>query len=190
MSEHNAIFYPDLKGKNHKQLHEIAFEQIAETASFVQNDKEIFLKLLWEEWEKPLDIKIFLKKLNDSLEEFEWQWFNDWNDFFCIKKQYPYLWKKYMRPNNSKKEIKIALFYHSIYSRFAELRRYEQHYHSVLECAWAKTKYNIRIMTLDDDLLEKEIVENMNIIQDNCILALPPYIPAGRCSLIYARVRD
>lgn len=185
-----AIFYPELKGKNHQQLHEIAFEQITETITFMSNDRSTLLAILWRQWEEPVNIRSFLKQLNESIQDFDWEWFNKWDNVFGEMGAYPYTWSKYKTKKATQKEIKIALLYHSIHSRFATLRRYEDHYAIQESNWWSKAQYQIELVTLEDDPIEKEIVEAIKAIKNNVILSLPPYIPAGRASIRYKKVRE
>lgn len=186
-----AIFYADLKGLNRRQLHQIAFEQITETANFTDKEKDIALNLLWEDWENPADLRLFLKQLNEVIQDFEWGWFEQWDRHFQQLGEYPYTWSKYRNKKGvTSKEVKIAVLYHSVHSRFAALRRYLDHYECMEACAWSQTRYQLRLSILGDDLIEKSIIESAVIIKENVLLALPPYIPAGRTSVMYERLRD
>lgn len=191
MSTNKTILYPGAKDKNHQELHEMAFEQISETASFIGSDRETLLRLFWENWNNPMNVRDFLKQANDSIKEFEWLWFDKWDTVFLEKGQYPYVWNLYRKRRKiSRKEIKTALFYHSVFQRFAALRQYSHYCFHLEDCAWSKIKYKARLSILDDDIVEKEIIEGMNIIQNNLILALPPYIPGGRSSIMLDRIRS
>ena len=185
-----ALFYGFLKGKTHEELHQLAFEDIAQTTNLTNDLARKVCDFLWANWIKPADLKLMLCQLYEIIGEFDWKWFDEWDLYFSEKGQYPYTWAKYRKKRKiTIGEVKVALFYHSIHSKFAILRRYESHYSILENCAWSTERYNLRLSLLDDEV-EAEIIDLIQPIKDNQLLILPPYIPAGRVSIIYERIRN
>lgn len=190
-SVERAIFYPELKGKAHKELHQMSFQQIAQTTNLTQDIAKEACEFLWADWQKPIALKEKLKQLYEIVGEFEWGWFDEWDLFFSEKGKYPHTWAMYRRKRKiTTGEIKVALFYHSVYSRFATLRQYADHYGILEECTWTEQKYNLRLAFFDDDEVEVEVINLLQPLKDNQLLMLPPFFPAGRASVMYDRIRN
>ncbi|QLB14038.1 hypothetical protein A6B39_00530 [Mannheimia granulomatis] len=189
-SVERAIFYPILKGKTEQELHQIAFEQIAETTNLTNEIARQACEFLWINWQKPMALKEKLFQLYEIMGDIKWAWFDEWDAFFSEKGNYPHNWSEYRKKRKiTTGEIKIALFYHSVHSRFSNLRRYENHYAILANCTWTKRKYNIKLGLIDDEI-EADVIELLKPIKDNQLLILPPYFPAGRAWLMYDRIRD
>ncbi|MBN6077394.1 hypothetical protein HYE59_07585 [Aggregatibacter actinomycetemcomitans] len=189
-SVERAIFYPTLKGKTHKELHQIAFEEIAQTTNLASELARKACEFLWADWQKPANLKTTLYQLYEIVGDFDWKWFDKWDVYFSEKGKYPHTWANYRKKRQiTTGEIKVALFYHSIHARFAVLRRYESHYGILEDCTWSAIRYDLKLDFLDDKV-EAEVIDLIQPIKDNQLLILPPYFPAGRADVIYERLRN